>query len=47
MPREVFPLPVEAASEVEAFAPAWAPGHAQSEVGLALVSAAHHVKLPS
>lgn len=45
MPREVFPLPVESASEVEAFAPAWALGHAESEVGLALVSAAHHVKL--
>lgn len=26
MPREVFPLPVRAASGVEAFAPAWAPG---------------------
>lgn len=24
---------------------AWAPGHAESEVGLALVSAARHVKL--
>lgn len=45
MPREVFPLPVQAASGVEAFAPAWAPGHAQPEVGLALVSAAHHEKL--
>lgn len=41
------PLPVQHASEVEAFAPAWASGHAESEVGLALVSASHHVKLQS
>lgn len=41
------PLPVQYASEVGAFALAWAPGHADSEVGLALVSAAHHVKLQS
>lgn len=43
MPREVFPLPVESASGVGAFAPAWAAGHAESEVGLALVSAARQV----
>lgn len=41
------PLPVQRASEVGAFALAWAQGHADSEVGLALVSAAHHVKLQS
>lgn len=41
------PLPVQPASGVEAFALARALGHAVPEVGLALVSAAHHVKLQS
>lgn len=41
------PLPGQYASEVGAFAPARAPGHTDSGVGLALVSDAHHVKLRS
>lgn len=41
------PLPGQYASEVGAFAPAWAPGHTDSRVGLALLSSTHHVKLQS
>lgn len=37
------PLPGQYASEVGAFAPAWAPGHTVSRVGLALLSATRHV----
>lgn len=41
------PLPGQYGSEVGAFALAWATGHTPSRVGLALVSAAYHVKLLS